>query len=232
MKKAVVLLSGGLDSATTLFWALKEGYRCDCLTFDYGQRHRREIETAKKLIKAAKSLKARPGRVGKSHIVKIVLPWKGSSLLDKKLKVPSGRSFKEIGKKIPSTYVPARNTIFLSHAASVAEAKGIDTIFIGAHTQDSSGYPDCRAEFFRSFEKALNEGTRQGGEREFSIKTPLITMAKADIIRLGASLGVPFTLTRSCYHGGRRPCGRCDSCRLRRKGFREAGLKDPALDKA
>ncbi len=228
-KKAVVLLSGGLDSATTLFWALGKGYHCQCLIFDYGQKHKREIEVAKKLVKAVKS-KSNFGRVAGCQVVKIELPWKGSSLLDRTLKVPTGRSYAEIRTGIPTTYVPARNTILLSFAASFAEARGAENIFIGAHLQDSSGYPDCRREYLEAFKRVLKTGTRKGIEGRLRLKYPLIERTKREIIHLGVSLGVPFEFTWSCYYGKKRPCGKCDSCLLRKKGFKEAGLTDP-LDK-
>ena len=214
-RQAIVLLSGGLDSATTLYLARKQGYCCYCLIFDYGQRHRKEIEQAKKIAQRANC---------KWQIVKIDFPWKGSSLLDKKIKIP-GRYLKD---SIPSTYVPARNIIFLSFALSYAEAIGSGAIFIGAHVQDYSGYPDCRPEFFRAFEKVISCGTKSGSEgRKIKIRTPLLSKKKAQIIGLGSRLGVPFELTWSCYNSGVKPCGKCDSCRFRAKGFTQAKLKDP-----
>ena len=222
LRQAVVLLSGGLDSATTLYLARKQGFNCHCLTFDYGQRHRREIESAKKIAKAANC---------PTRIIKIKLPWKGSSLLDKKIKLPI--TDYRLPITIPSTYVPGRNIIFLSFALSYAEAIKAGAIFIGAHSQDYSGYPDCRPEFYRAFSKVIATGTKSGVEkRKIQIKTPLIRKTKAQIIRLGKSLGVPFALTWSCYRGGKRPCGTCDSCYFRMKGFREAGLIDPLLSKS
>jgi 7-cyano-7-deazaguanine synthase len=214
MKKAVVLLSGGLDSSTTLYLAKKQGYRCLCLVFDYGQRHRREIENAKKIARQAKSV---------WKLVKISLPWKGSSLLDEKIELCHSDSV------IPSTYVPARNIIFLSFALSYAEAIRAKAIFIGAHSQDYSGYPDCRPEFYQAFIRAAELGTKTGIEgRPIEVVTPLINKTKAQIIRLGLRLGVPYQLTWSCYKGGRKPCGECDSCKFRAKGFREIGTNDPA----
>ena len=211
--KAVVLLSGGLDSVTTLYFAKKAGFSCHCLIFDYGQRHKKEISAAKKI---AQNLKC-PFRV-----IKISLPWKGSSLLDANLAIPHRRS-----GKIPATYVPGRNIIFLSFALSYAEAIAAKAIFIGAHAQDYSGYPDCRPEFFQAFDKVISRGTKAGVEKKgIKIKTPLINKTKAQIIRLGNSLGVPFNLTWSCYRGGSRPCGKCDSCYYRAKGFKEAGLTE------
>ena len=216
----MVLLSGGLDSAVALFAAVKKGYECQCLTFDYGQRHKVEIACAKKIASEAGA---------KLRVVNLRLPWKGSSLLDKGLPLPLDRSPLEIKKKgIPPTYVPARNTIFLSFAASFAEAIGANAIFIGAHSEDSSGYPDCREEYLEAFGKVIELGTKRGLEKKLKLEFPLINMAKKEIIELGQTLGVPFQFTRSCYEGLRKPCGRCDSCVLRSKGFREAGVTDPA----
>ncbi|MDD5098083.1 MAG: 7-cyano-7-deazaguanine synthase QueC [Candidatus Omnitrophica bacterium] len=218
-KRAVILLSGGLDSATVLYLAKSQGYKCHCLVFDYGQRHRREIEAAEKIAKkAGASLQA----------VKISLPWKGSALLDKSLKIPLPANRKAASPKngIPVTYVPGRNIIFLSFALSFAEGIGARAIFIGAHAQDYSGYPDCRPEFYRAFRKAAACGTKAGVENKgIEIKAPLIHKGKADIIRLGSRLKVPFELTWSCYAGGKKPCGKCDSCYYRIKGFKEAGIK-------
>lgn len=222
-KKAVVLLSGGLDSATVLYCARAEGYDCYCLIFDYGQRHRREISSAKRLASGAGC---------PFKIVRISLPWKGSSLLDSELpiqKKPSGSGGFGRGK-IPLTYVPARNIIFLSFALSYAETIRAKTIFIGAHACDYSGYPDCRPEFYRAFEKVIMTGTKAGVEGEgIKIETPLIKKDKASIIRLGNEKRVPFELTWSCYRGGRVPCGECESCYFRAKGFKEAGLPDPGV---
>ncbi len=219
--KAVVLLSGGLDSAVTLFFAVNEGRECHCLTFDYGQRHDREMEAAKALAKKAGAA---------IHIVKLDLPWKGSSLLDKSAKMPQDRMPAEIADGgIPSTYVPARNTIFLSMAASFAEVIGADSIFIGAHSQDSSGYPDCRKDYLEVFNKAIGLGTRRGSEGRLTLKFPLIDKTKKEIIAMGQLLKVPFEDTWSCYEGARTPCGRCDSCVLRARGFEELGIRDPLI---
>ncbi|MBN3033736.1 MAG: 7-cyano-7-deazaguanine synthase QueC [Candidatus Saganbacteria bacterium] len=210
-KKAVVLLSGGLDSATTLYYALDQGYQCRALIFDYGQRHRRELKSAVAVAKGAKV---------PYQLLKIKLPWKGSSLLDLRSPVPSTRHPRKIGKTIPSTYVPARNTIFLSFALSFAEASGARAIFIGANAVDFSGYPDCRPAYYQAFQKVIEQGTKA---KKIRIITPLINMTKEQIIRLGMKLGAPLDKTWSCYAGGRAPCGVCDSCRLRAKGFAGAG---------
>lgn len=223
--KAVVLLSGGLDSTVTLYWVKKQGYHPYCLIFDYGQRHQREIFSA---IKIAQKINC------KYQLVKFKLPWGGSALLDKKIVLPQNRMIKEISKKIPSTYVPARNTIFLSFALSYAETIDAEAIFIGANALDFSGYPDCRPEYYRAFRKMAKKGTKIGQEKKeggnhLKIYTPLIRKTKAEIIKLGMKLKVPFELTWSCYAGGKRPCGKCDSCLLRIKGFQEAKINDSLL---
>lgn len=223
MDKAVVLLSGGLDSATVLYLAKKEGFKCFCLIFDYGQRHHKEIKSAAAIARAAKC---------EREVVKISLPWKGSALLDDKIKIPglTGSSAHRFIGVIPLTYVPGRNIIFLSFALSYAEAIKARAIFIGAHAHDYSGYPDCRPEFYRAFNQAACRGTKAGAEkRKIGIRTPLINKTKAEIVRLGARLGVPFALTWSCYRGEKQPCGECDSCYYRAKGFKEAGIKDPLI---
>ncbi len=210
MKKCIVLLSGGIDSTTTLYYAKKHGYKCYALIFDYGQRHAKEIRSAVKIAKAAKV---------PYQILKIKLPWKGSSLLVTRYPLPVSRPMKTIGKGIPSTYVPGRNTIFLSFAVSYAEAVGAKAVFIGANAIDFSGYPDCRPGYYRAFRKVIGRGTRA---KKIRIVTPLINLKKSQIIRLGLKLGAPLDLTWSCYKGGKLPCGVCDSCRLREKGFAEA----------
>ena len=219
-RKAVILLSGGLDSATTLYFAKDKGYECFCLIFDYGQRHKRELESAKAIA----------GKAGCAwRIVKISLPWKGSSLLDRKINIPLViRAPEHKSTSIPNTYVPGRNIIFLSFALSYAEAIGAGSIFIGANAIDYSGYPDCRPEFYNAFIKAANLGIKAGVEgKKIKVITPLIRKTKAQIVRLGIGLGVPYGLTWSCYRGGKTPCGKCDSCNFRAKGFQEARIRDP-----
>lgn len=219
--KAVVLLSGGLDSATTLYLAKKSGWDCHALVFDYGQRHRREINAARAVAR----------RAGVSYqVVKIRLPWKGSALLDRRQILPKNRTPEEIGRGIPVTYVPARNTIFLSFALSFAETIGARRVYIGANALDSSGYPDCRPDYYHSIQAVARKGTKAGVTGNgIDILTPLINRTKADIVRQGQELGVPFALTWSCYEGGRVPCRKCDSCLLRAKGFQEAGVRDPVV---
>jgi len=205
-KKAIVLLSGGMDSAVTLFIAKKNGYKPYCLTFDYGQRHKKEILFAKNIARAAKS---------SCVVLKICLPWKKSALLDKNIKVPENRRFSGRGY-IPSTYVPARNTIFLSFGLSYAEAIGAKAVFIGANAIDFSGYPDCRPGYYKKFNELFKKAAKAKG---IKIIAPLLYKTKKDIVKLGRRLGVDFNLTWSCYKGGSRPCGVCDACRLRTKGF-------------
>lgn len=206
------MLSGGLDSATTLYLAKNKGFLPFCLIFDYGQRHNKEIQAAKNIARACGV---------EFQVIKIALPWKGSSLLDRNKVIPF------MWGGIPNTYVPGRNIIFLSFALSCAEAIGAQAIFIGAHAQDYSGYPDCRPEFFRAFAKMAARGTKAGVEgKRIEIRSPLLHKGKAQIIKLGASLGVPFGLTWSCYRGGKLPCGACDSCYYRAKGFKQAKIRD------
>lgn len=221
MKKAVVLLSGGLDSATTAAIAGSEGYEVHAISFDYGQRHAREIESAKAV---AKHLDA------KDHlIVGFDLRGIGGSALTTDADVPMDRPNEEMQAAIPATYVPARNTIFLSFALSYAETIGARDIFIGVSQIDYSGYPDCRREFIEAFEKTANLATRAGveGNERFRIRAPLIDMSKSQTIALGLELGLDYSITWSCYLGGDKACGRCDSCKLRLAGFAEAGATDP-----
>ena len=211
--RAVVLLSGGLDSTTVLYLAKSRGYQPHCLIFSYGQKHGKEVRRASAVADKANA---------KKTVVRINLPWGGSSLLDEDRKIPSGK----IGRDgIPSTYVPGRNTIFISYALSFAEAEKCGTIFIGANAVDYSGYPDCRPEYFGDFNRLL----KRASLGKVIIEAPLINMSKKDIVLLAVKLKAPLELTWSCYRGGRKPCGKCDSCLLRAKGFREAGIADPAL---
>jgi 7-cyano-7-deazaguanine synthase len=220
MSKAVILLSGGLDSATAAAVARSEGHDLYALSFDYGQRHSKELVCA---AKVAQSL-----GVIEHRVVKIDLrAWGGSALTDD-IDVPLGRNSDEIASDIPVTYVPARNLIFLSFALSYAEAIGSRDIFIGVNQLDYSGYPDCREEFIQSFEQTANLGTKAGVEGDrFRIHTPLLNKTKAGTILLGLSLGVDYSLTWSCYVGEEAACGECDSCQLRLEGFRKAGAVDP-----
>ncbi len=220
-KKSVVLLSGGLDSATTLYIAKNKGLCPHGLIFDYGQRHAKEINCAKAIAKIAQC---------PFQVIKVSFPWKGSSLLDKKKNIPKNRNIKNVEVEIPSTYVPSRNIIFLSFAASFAESIGASSIFLGVNAVDYSGYPDCRLDFINAFQKVLDKGTKAGaGKRKIKICTPLISKTKAQIIKIGLKLNVPYHLTWSCYQGKIKPCTTCDSCRLRQKGFDAVGQKDPSL---
>lgn len=221
MTKAVVLVSGGLDSATTAAVARSEGFAVYALSFDYGQRHARELESARAV---ARGLGAEDHLVISFDMRKI-----GASALTDDIEVPTDREDEQIGQGIPVTYVPARNTIFLSFALAYAESIGAQDIFIGVSQIDYSGYPDCRGEFISAFEKMANLATKAAveGTSRFHIHTPLINLSKADTIAKGLSLGVDYSLTWSCYVGGDKPCGRCDSCKLRLAGFAEAGVEDP-----
>ena len=222
MKRAIVLLSGGLDSATTLAIAQKEGFENYALSFDYGQRHKIEIEAARNV---AKSLGAKEHRVAKID----ARVFSGSALTDD-IAVPKARTESEIGNGIPITYVPARNTVFLAHALAWAEVLGATHIFLGVNAVDYSGYPDCRPEFIAMFEILANLGTKAGIEgARFRIHAPLAKFSKAEIIRKAIDLDVDLSLTRSCYDPAPdgAACGQCDSCQLRLKGFREAGVPDP-----
>jgi len=223
-KKAVLLLSGGLDSATTLAHARAKGFEVYALSFRYGQRHKVELEAA---ARVAKQLGAKEHK-----IADIDLRLFGGSALTADIAVPKHEKVDEIGGGIPVTYVPARNTIFLSFALAWAEVLKAYDIFIGVNALDYSGYPDCRPEFIRSFEQTANLATAYGVEakQHITIHAPLINLTKAEIICMGLKLGVDYVLTQSCYdpRPGGKPCGRCDSCLLRAKGFSENGMKDPA----
>ncbi len=222
MKRAVVLLSGGIDSTTTLAIAIAEGYEAYALSFEYGQRHEIETQAARRV---ANSLGAKEHRVAK-----IDLRVFGGSALTDDVDVPKKRSETEIAHEIPLTYVPARNTIFLAYALAWAEVIPANDIFLGVNAIDYSGYPDCRPEFIEAFETLANVGTKAGIEsRRFYVHTPLIKFSKAEIIRKAVELGVDLSLTHSCYDPTQEglACGECDSCLLRLKGFREAGTKDP-----
>jgi len=220
-KKAVVLLSGGLDSATVLYWALDKGWQPLALIFDYGQRHGREIISAKALCK----------KTGVAYdVIPVKLPWTGSSLLDKGSAIPIAKSARDIGAQIPSTYVPGRNTMFLSYGLSCAEAIGAEAVMIGANALDYSGYPDCRPDFISAMARVFKLGTKAGRQgKQIKIIAPLLKMTKSQIIKSGNKLGVPYQMTWSCYRGGKKPCGTCDSCVLRAKGFREAQINDPVI---
>jgi len=224
-KSAVVLLSGGMDSATCLWWAKRRGYRLWALSVDYGQRHARELRSARALARAAGA---------RLFELRLSLPWlQVSSLVDRERKLPDV-PVKRIGKTgIPSTYVPGRNTLFMALGVSLADAVGADAVAVGANVLDFSGYPDCRPKFYRAFESVAKSGTRGGAEgRPLKIETPLLNLDKAAIARMARDLGVPLARTWSCYRGGRRPCGICDACKLRAKGFLEAGFPDPASGSA
>ena len=219
MKKAEVLLSGGLDSATTLAIAREEGYDCHCLSIDYGQRHRSELHAAARVAQALGAVAHKVVRIDLGAIG-------GSALTDRAIPVPVGG----VQPGIPVTYVPARNTIMLALALAHAEVSGADHIYFGANAVDYSGYPDCRPEYMRAFEALANLATRAAVEgRPLRLHTPIIELNKAEIIRRGIALGVDYALTVSCYQADDdgRACGVCDSCRLRRAGFERAGISDP-----
>jgi 7-cyano-7-deazaguanine synthase len=221
--KAVVLLSGGLDSTTALAIARQQGFQLFAISFNYSQRHSIELDSAKRVAKAL--------AVEQHLILNIDLGAIGGSALTDKIPVPKDRQAQEISSGIPVTYVPARNTIFLSYAVAWAEVLGVEDIFIGVNALDYSGYPDCRPEYIAAFEKMANLATKAGveGQLQLKIHVPLITMSKAEIIRTGLKLGVDYSLTHSCYDPAEQgiACGRCDSCLLRLKGFAEAGASDP-----
>lgn len=212
-QKAIVLFSSGLDSTTVLYYAMSKGYDCHCLIFDYGQKHNKEVNNAKNF---AKSLKLN------YHIVRTSIPWDTSSLINKNKKIPEHKQIKE--GFVPSTYVPGRNTIFLSYAVSYAETIKAKKIFLGINAVDFSSYPDCTPQYLKSMQqvmKTLNNG--------IEICAPIEKYSKSQIIKLGTKLKVPYEKTWSCYNGKTKPCGKCDSCKLRAKGFKEAGIDDPAL---
>ncbi len=222
-KPAVVLLSGGLDSATVLAIAREQGFKPVTLTFRYGQRHAAEIEAAAQLAEA--------GGVERHVVADIDLRAFGGSALTADIDVPKHRTDAEIGTGIPITYVPARNTVFLAYALALAETTQAFDVFIGVNALDYSGYPDCRPEFVKAFEDVMNLATKAGveGERPFTLHTPLIDMTKAEIVTRGTALGVDYARTLSCYDptADGKHCGECDACHLRKKGFRDAGLDDP-----
>jgi 7-cyano-7-deazaguanine synthase len=219
--KAVILLSGGLDSSTVLYQAKAEGYECFAISFDYQQRHRRELQSARMVAQAA--------GVVEHQVVNFDLRlWGGSALTDNAIDLPQERSLQEMATNIPVTYVPARNTIFLSFALGYAEAIAAQQVYIGVNALDYSGYPDCRPDYIQAMQEVFRLGTKQGREGEpINIVAPLINLRKTEIIQLGNQLGVPWELTWSCYAGDDVACGVCDSCRLRLTAFAELGLKDP-----
>ncbi len=225
---AVCLLSGGLDSSTCLAYARRQGFACHALSFDYGQRHRVELKAAGRL---AASLGA-----ARHLVVPVNLRLFGGSALTAEIDVPKGRGLDEMSAGIPITYVPARNTVFLSFALAWAEVLGAADIFIGVNALDYSGYPDCRPEFIHAFEQLANLATRSGveGAVHFTVHTPLIRLSKAEIIKLALDLGVDLSLTHSCYDPSPEglPCGACDSCLLRAKGFAQAGVADPLVTRS
>ena len=219
--KAVVLLSGGLDSSTVLYQAKADGCECYAISFDYQQRHRRELEAAKAI--------ALDAGVAKHQLVSFDLrAWGGSALTDDKIDLPHERSISQMAQTIPVTYVPARNTILLSFALGYAETLDAERIYIGVNALDYSGYPDCRPDYIQAMQEVFRLGTKQGRERiAIAIFAPLIDLKKTEIVQLGNKLGVPWEKTWSCYAGGDRACGVCDSCYLRLAAFAELGLQDP-----
>ncbi len=219
--KAVVLLSGGLDSSTVLYQAKADGCDCYALSFDYQQRHRRELESAQQIAQSA--------RIIEHQTVRFDLTlWGGSALTDDQMNLPTDRSLHEMAANIPITYVPARNTIFLSFALAYAEAIAADRVYIGVNALDYSGYPDCRPDYIQAMAEVFRLGTKQGREGDpITIHAPLIDLKKTEIIQLGNRLGVPWEKTWSCYAGGEQACGVCDACQLRLVAFKELGLTDP-----
>jgi 7-cyano-7-deazaguanine synthase len=223
-RRAVVLLSGGLDSSTCLAVARAEGLEVHALSVNYGQRHRDELARARRVARALGAADHRVVRVDLSA-------FGGSALTDRSIAVPKGRSGRQMAASIPVTYVPARNTVLLALALAYAETLGAEEIWVGVNAIDYSGYPDCRPPFLRAFERLARVATKAGVEgRPLAIRAPLLRLSKAQIVRLGTRLGVPYRITMSCYDPVRgRACGRCDACALRRKGFAEAGVPDPTL---
>jgi 7-cyano-7-deazaguanine synthase len=219
--KAVVLLSGGLDSSTVLYQAQEDGWECYALSFDYQQRHRRELEAARAIALAA--------GVAAHQVVQFDLrAWGGSALTDRAIDLPTDRSLQEMSTSIPVTYVPGRNTIFLSFALAYAESIEAQCVYIGINALDYSGYPDCRPDYIQAMQAVFRLGTKQGREGEpITIVAPLIDLKKTEIIQLGDRLGVPWEKTWSCYAGGEVACGVCDSCQLRLAAFAQLKLKDP-----
>lgn len=219
--KAVVLLSGGLDSSTVLYQATSDGCECYAISFDYQQRHQRELEAAKAIAHSA--------GVVEHQLVNFDLnAWGGSALTDEALDIPTQRSLGEMSQNIPITYVPARNTIFLSFALAYAEARDAGRVYLGVNALDYSGYPDCRPDYIQAMQEVFRLGTKQGREGDaIAIVTPLIELKKTEIIQLGNQLGVPWEQTWSCYAGNETACGVCDACRLRLAAFAELGLQDP-----
>ncbi len=221
--KAVILLSGGLDSSTVLYLAKSEGYDCYALSFDYQQRHRRELTAAKTIATAV-------GVVAHQVVSFDLSLWGGSALTDSQIALPQDRQLSAMSESIPVTYVPARNTIFLSFALAYAEAIAANRVYIGVNALDYSGYPDCRGDYIDAMRSVFRLGTKQGREGDpIEIITPLIDLKKTEIIQLGNRLGVPWQQTWSCYSGDEVPCGTCDSCLLRLAAFAELGLVDPAM---
>ncbi|MBW4431485.1 MAG: 7-cyano-7-deazaguanine synthase QueC [Pelatocladus maniniholoensis HA4357-MV3] len=219
--KAVILLSGGLDSSTVLYQALVDGCECYAISFDYQQRHRRELHSALAIAQKA-------GIVQNQIVTFDLRQWGGSALTDDTIDLPQKRSLEEMSQNIPVTYVPARNTIFLSFALAYAETIAAERVYIGVNALDYSGYPDCRLDYIQAMQEVFRLGTKQGREgKPITIVAPLLELKKTDIIQLGNKLGVPWELTWSCYAGDEMACGVCDSCRLRLAAFAELGLKDP-----
>jgi 7-cyano-7-deazaguanine synthase len=221
MAEAIVLLSGGLDSSTVLALAKERGYDVVALTYDYGQKHKRELNSSRKMARHFKA---------KEHIIVPLSLGEllRSSLTRESMSIPENRTAEEISSGVPSTYVPSRNIIFLSIAASIAESRGAEAIFIATNSVDFSGYPDCTAEFMSAFQRTLDIGTKAGREgRGIRIEAPILTKSKGDIVREAIRLKVPMEDTWSCYKGGVKACGKCDSCLLRLRGFSEAGIRDP-----